>query len=100
MRNRWKIPVIIFDEIQELKWIYYWEDKFKKELLREMFAFFISLTKENHLAHVICMTSESAFIEQIYNDVKLKNTSDFYFIDHLEKKDIEYWLWEEEKFTK
>jgi len=100
LQKRWKQPVIIFDEIQELKWIYYWEWKHERELLREVFAFFIALTKELHLAHIICMTSESTFIEQIYNDVKLKNTSEFYFIDHLEKKDIEYRLWEIEWFTK
>ena len=75
-------------------------DAMKRELLREIFAFFISITKEQKLAHVIVLTSESTFIDEIYNNVKLKNTSDFYMIDHLEKEPVYGWLeneWLEKK---
>ena len=100
INKQWYKPVLIFDEIQELKDIYMNWDKQKRALLNEMFAFFIRLTKELKLAHVICMTSESTFVDEIYNHVKLKNTSDFYMLEHLKKDDIYKWLeneWLEKK---
>ncbi len=93
--ERWIKPVIILDEFQYLKNIII--DKENNLLLvEELFKFFIRLTKVNHLAHVICATSDSYYIEELYNNAKLKNTSKYYLIDHLEKKDVEYWLWEKE----
>ena len=100
INKKWYKPVLIFDEIQELKDIYMNGDKIKKALLNEMFAFFIRLTKELKLAHVICMTSESTFVDEIYNHVKLKNTSKFYMLDHLKREDVYEWLeaeWLEQK---
>jgi len=82
-------PVIIIDEIQELKSIYM---NGERNLLNELFNFFISLTKQNHLAHVILATSDSCFLEEIYANAKLAKTCQFYLINHLEKKDIEKWL--------
>jgi len=80
-------PVIILDEFQYLKNIII--DKENNLLLsEELFKFFIALTKVNHLAHVICATSDSYYIEELYNHAKLKNTSDYFLVDHLDKKDI------------
>ena len=92
-------PIIIIDEIQNLKSIYM---NGEKRLLDELFNFFISLTKETHLAHIVLATSDSYFIEEIYNSAKLSKTSDFYLVNHLEKKDIEDWLgnYSEYSFTK
>ena len=95
MKNSWYKPVLIFDEIQELKDLYMNWDSMKRELLREVFAFFIRITKELKLAHVIVLTSESAFIDEIYNNVKLKNTSKFYMLNHLKKDDVHGWLMDE-----
>ena len=90
--KRWKKPVIILDEIQLLKWIFInWE----RYLMSELFNFFIRITKVEHLAHIVCLTSESTFIDEIYNDAKLKNTSDFYMLEHLEKDDVYKWLKDE-----
>ena len=82
-------PVIIIDEIQELANIYTNENK---HLLDELLNLFIALTKVTHLAHVVLATSDSCFIEKIYSNAKLSKTSKFYFIDHLQKEDIEKWL--------
>ena len=82
-------PVIIIDEIQNLKSIYI---NGERRLLDELFNFFIRLTKEVNLAHIVLATSDSYFIHEIYNSAKLAKTSEFYFIDHLQKKDIEKWL--------
>ena len=73
--------IIIIDEIQVLENIYF-EDK---ELLREFLNFCVSLTKELHLAHVVILSSNTIFINQIYNEAKLKVTSRFIEISHMEK---------------
>jgi len=52
------------------------------------------------LCHIVCLTSDSYFLEELYNDTKLANTSDFYLMEHLSKKDIFYWLEDLEKIDK
>jgi len=95
----WLKPVIIIDEFQYLKNIII--DKENNLLLvEELFKFFIALTKVTHLAHIICLTSDSYYIEELYNHAKLKNTSKYFLIDHIQKKDVEYWLWDLEKLEK
>jgi len=80
-----KIKIIIIDEIQTLEDIYY---NGEKELLKEFLNFCVRLTKELHLAHVIILSSNTIFIERIYNDAKLKVTSEFKKIDHFDQPTI------------
>ena len=82
-------PIIIIDEIQLLKNIYLNGERY---LLNEIFNLFIRLTKETHLCHVICATSDSYFIEQIYNSASMSKTCTYYLIDHLGKEDTLRWL--------
>ena len=82
-------PVIIIDEIQLLKNIYLNGERY---LLDEIFNLFIGLTKETHLCHVICATSDSYFMEQIYNSASMSKTCTYYLIDHLGKEDTCKWL--------
>lgn len=89
-------PVIILDEFQYLKDIKLYKDDPNILLIEELFKFFIALTKQNNLAHVICMTSDSYYMEELYSDTKLTNTSKFYHIEHLSYDDIKYWLTEKE----
>jgi len=89
--EKWIKPVIIIDEFQYLKDIII-DEKNNLLLVEELWKFFIRLTKELHLAHVICLTSDSYYIEELYSHTKLKNTSNYYLVDHLEKKDIVWWL--------
>ncbi|MDQ7021936.1 MAG: ATP-binding protein [Candidatus Gracilibacteria bacterium] len=88
--------VIVLDEFQYLKDIYMDEQK-EVILINELFKFFIALTKQNNLAHVVCLTSDSYYMEELYGDTKLSNTSKFYLMEHLNKKDINYWLEDLEK---
>lgn len=88
-------PIIILDEFQYLRNIFV-DDAKEVKLIEELFKFFIALTKQNNLAHVVCLTSDSYYMEELYNDTKLTNTSDFQIIEHLEKEDIYYWLSEKE----
>ena len=82
-------PVIVIDEIQELKNIYTNDEK---KLLDELFNLFIALTKVENLAHIVLSTSDSYFIEEMYRSAKLSKTSEFYFVDHLGREDIFSWL--------
>ncbi|MEA3477167.1 MAG: ATP-binding protein [Bacteroidota bacterium] len=82
-------PVIIIDELQALESIYL---NGQRELLKELFNFFVAMTKESHLCHVIIASSDGYFIERIYNDSKLKKTSRFLEVDYLDKEDVLFWL--------
>ena len=97
--DKWIKPVIILDEFQYLKDIYL-DDKKEVKLINELFKFFIALKKQNNMAHVVCLTSDSYFLDELYYETKLKNTSKFYLVDHLLKEDIYYWLLELEKCPK
>ena len=82
-------PVIIIDELQALEGIYM---NSQRELIKELFNFFVAITKESHLCHVIISSSDGYFIERIYSDSKLSKTSRFYEIAYLKKEDVVYWL--------
>ncbi|MEA3477170.1 MAG: ATP-binding protein [Bacteroidota bacterium] len=82
-------PVIIIDELQALEGIYF---NGQRELLKELFNFFVAMTKESHLCHVIIASSDGYFIERIYNDSKLKKTSRFLDVDYLSRDDVFFWL--------
>ncbi|ETR67108.1 MAG: hypothetical protein OMM_11944 [Candidatus Magnetoglobus multicellularis str. Araruama] len=64
----------------------------QRELLKELFNFFVAITKESHLCHVIIASSDGYFINRIYEDSKLKKTSAFFEVDYLNEKDTKYWL--------
>ena len=74
--------ILIIDEIQILEDIYINGDK---RLLKEFLNFCVRLTKELHLCHVAILSSNTVFINQIYNEAKLKVTSEFKKIDHIDK---------------
>jgi len=78
-----KKNVFIIDEIQTLEDIYI---NGNKELLKEFLNFCVALTKETHLSHVVILTSNTIFLNRIYNDSKLKVTSIFKLIDHPDKE--------------
>ncbi len=58
----------------------------------ELMNFFVAMTKESHLCHVIIASSDAFFIEQVYVDSKLRKTSQFMKLDYLEKDDVVTWL--------
>jgi hypothetical protein len=84
-----KRPIIIIDEIQALEDIYI---NGQRELVKEIFNFFVALTKEDHICHVIIASSDGYFLSKIYNDSKLTKTSTFFKIDYLSQQDTISWL--------
>jgi len=81
--------IFIIDEIQTLEDIYINGERL---LLNEFLNFCVALTKETHLSHVVILTSNTIFLNKIYNNSKLKETSDFKLIDHLEYEVVNEWL--------
>ena len=92
IKSKGKQPVLIIDEVQELSDIYMNGDIKNRYLLTEFFKFLIRLTKETHLAHIIVLTSSSIFIDEIYNNSKLAQTSKFYLFDHFNYETTKEWL--------
>jgi len=84
-----KRPIIIIDELQALDDIYL---NGQRDLLKELFNFFVAITKESHLCHVMIASSDGYFINRIYEDSKLRKTSIFFEVDYLNEKDTKYWL--------
>ncbi|MDQ7031654.1 MAG: ATP-binding protein [Desulfonauticus sp.] len=98
IKSKGRMPVLIIDEVQELKDIHMNRDIKKRYLLTEFFKFLLRLTKETHLAHIIVLTSSSLFIDEIYNNSKLAQTSEFILFDHFNYEVIREWL-EDESFS-
>ncbi len=92
IREGGKRCVIVVDEIQKLRDVYIENGNGERELLKEFLNLCVSLTKELHLSHVLILTSNTVFIERIYNDARMKETSEFKKIGHLRKEQVEEWL--------
>ena len=90
-------PVIIIDELQALDHIYM---NGQRELITELFNFFVAMTKESHLAHVIISSSDGYFVDTVYKDSRLKKTSSFLSVDYLSKEDVYEWLENLERYSK
>jgi AAA+ ATPase superfamily predicted ATPase len=92
-------PIIIIDELQAVDNIYINNGR-DQQLIIELFNFFVAVTKESHLAHVIIASSDGYFIDRVFIDSKLKKTSKFYRVDYLPKEDVMEWLLNIDKYSK
>ena len=90
-------PVIIIDELQALDHIYM---NGQRELITALFNFFVAMTKESHLAHVMISSSDGYFIDTVYKDSRLKKTSSFFKVDYLSKEDVYEWLENLERYSR
>ncbi len=80
LRKSRKKHIVVFDELQKLKEVYI-NGENQRPVVKELFNFFVRLTKVLHLSHVIVMSSDTFFIEEVYCDSTLKNTSRYYLVD-------------------
>lgn len=88
-RAKGKMPVLVLDEVQMLKSIYF---NGERHLIDELLNLFIRLTKVRHLGHVVLLTSDSYFIEELYNNAKLKKTMELFLVEHLPFEAVHTWL--------
>jgi len=76
-------PVFILDELQMIKDIVM---NGKKPLLKSLFQFLVSLTKERHIAHCLCLSSDSLFIEYVYNTGELEGRAKYLLVDDFDRE--------------
>jgi AAA+ ATPase superfamily predicted ATPase len=92
-------PVLIIDELQALDKIYLNNGR-DQQLIIELFNFFVAMTKQSHLAHIIIASSDGYFINRVFIDSRLKKASTFYKVDYLNKEDVMEWLLNLEKYSR
>jgi AAA+ ATPase superfamily predicted ATPase len=92
-------PVLIIDKLQALDKIYLNNGR-DRQLIIELFNFFVAMTKQSHLAHIIISSSDGYFINRVFIDSRLKKASTFFKVDYLNKEDVMEWLLHLEKYSK
>ncbi|WP_456419352.1 ATP-binding protein, partial [Methanocaldococcus infernus] len=81
LKKEGKKPIIILDELQKIG-----DLKINGFLIYELFNYFISLTKELHLSYVFCLSSDSLFIEKVYNEAMLNGRAKYLLVDDFDKE--------------
>jgi AAA+ ATPase superfamily predicted ATPase len=66
VKSKGKASVLILDELQKIG-----DVKIDGLLIYELFNLFVRLTKELHSCHVFAITSDSLFIERVFNEAML-----------------------------
>jgi AAA+ ATPase superfamily predicted ATPase len=92
-------PVMIIDELQAIDHIYM-NNGNERQVIIELFNFFVAMTKESHLAHIIIASSDGYFLNTVFTDSRLKKCSKFYKVDFLLEEDVMEWLLNLEKYSK
>ena len=75
-------PVFVLDEIQTIKEIV---NESGGPVLNGLFNFLVGMTKERHLCHCLCSTSDCLFIEDIYSNARLEGRAKYILVDDLDK---------------
>ncbi|PXF60216.1 MAG: ATP-binding protein [Candidatus Methanogaster sp.] len=88
-----RTPILIIDELQVIG-----DLEVDDLLIYKLFNFFIRLTKEMHLAHVFAVTSDSLFIERVYNEAMLEGRCRYLMVDDFDRETTSAFL-EEHGFT-
>ncbi len=76
LKSKGKIPIIILDELQVIG-----DLKINGLLIYELFNFFVTISKRFHLAHVFAITSDSLFIEKVFNEAMLHGRCRYLLVD-------------------
>ncbi len=76
-------PVFVLDEMQTIKEVI---NTAGKPVIHELFNFLVGLTKETHLCHSLCATSDCLFIEDVYSNARLEGRAEYILVDDLSKE--------------
>ncbi len=76
--------IFVLDEIQSIKEVI---NKAGRPVISELFNFMVRLTKETHLCHSLCATSDCLFIEDVYSNARLEGRAKYILVDDLEKEE-------------
>ena len=77
-------PVFVLDEMQTIKEVL---NATGKPVISGLFNFMVRLTKETHLCHCLCATSDCLFIENIYSNAHLEGRARYILVDDLSKEE-------------
>ncbi len=77
-------PVFVLDEMQTIKEII---NTSGRPVIGRLFNFLVRLTKETHLCHSLCATSDCLFIEDVYSNARLEGRAEYILVDDLEKEE-------------
>ena len=85
MRNfkeKGKKSILVIDELQVIR------DELNatgRPVIGRLFNFLVRMTKETHLCHSLCSTSDCLFIEDIYSNARLEGRAKYILVDDLPK---------------
>jgi len=82
-----KIPILIIDELQVIG-----DLEINGKAIYKLFNFFIRLTKELHICPVFALSSDSLFIERVYNEAILKDRCRYLLIDNFDEETTKKFL--------
>jgi AAA+ ATPase superfamily predicted ATPase len=77
-----KRPVLVMDELQVIKKVL---NTTGQLILDRLFNFMVRLTKETHLCHCLCATSDCLFVDLVYSSARLEGRAKYILIDDLDK---------------
>ena len=80
IRNEGYQPVFVLDEMQVVKEVI---NATGRSVIAGLFNFLIGMTKETHLCHILCATSDCLFIEDVYNNARLQGRAKYLLVDDL-----------------
>lgn len=99
LNEKGKIPILIFDVLENfvfqnlcrsapknLQMIKELTLNGNRLLLWSLFQFLVALTKVQHLCHVFCLSSDSLFIEYVYNTGELEGRAKYILIEDFDKE--------------
>ncbi len=79
-----KKVVFVLDEMQTIKELI---NTAGRSVIHELFNFMVRLTKETHLCHCLCATSDCLFIEDVYSNARLEGRARYVLVDDLQKEE-------------
>jgi AAA+ ATPase superfamily predicted ATPase len=77
-------PVFVLDEMQVIKEVV---NTAGKPVISELFNFMVRMTKEMHLCHCLCATSDCLFVEMVYNNARLEGRVNYVLVDDLGREE-------------
>ena len=77
-------PIFVLDEMQVIKEVV---NEAGRPVLSELFNFAVRMTKETHLCHVLCATSDCLFIDMVYNSARLEGRAEYLLVDDLGREE-------------
>ena len=83
VKEGWR-PVLVIDELQVIRKVI---NATGQLVLDRLFNFMVRLTKETHLCHCLCATSDCLFIEDVYRNARLEGRAKYLLVDDLAKED-------------